>query len=115
MGCGVLRDGPKWAALRGHSSILASPPQACENGRGAILLSVARGKVSEGIDFGEWTRLSPPPRTCRALWPFLLPQGTSHNLGMPSSLPFVPGCPVGPSKHTYSLPTPGPCKGGLAS
>ena len=26
--------------------------QACENGRGAILLSVARGKVSEGIDFG---------------------------------------------------------------
>lgn len=28
-------------------------PQACENGRGAILLSVARGKVSEGIDFGE--------------------------------------------------------------
>lgn len=28
--------------------------QACENGRGAILLSVARGKVSEGIDFGEF-------------------------------------------------------------
>ena len=27
--------------------------QACENGRGAILLSVARGKVSEGIDFGN--------------------------------------------------------------
>ena len=27
--------------------------QACENGRGAILLSVARGKVSEGIGFGE--------------------------------------------------------------
>lgn len=27
--------------------------QACENGRGAILLSVARGKVSEGIDFGR--------------------------------------------------------------
>uniref|UniRef100_G1TQS0 DNA 5'-3' helicase n=1 Tax=Oryctolagus cuniculus TaxID=9986 RepID=G1TQS0_RABIT len=26
--------------------------EACENGRGAILLSVARGKVSEGIDFG---------------------------------------------------------------
>ncbi|RWS22840.1 TFIIH basal transcription factor complex helicase XPD subunit-like protein [Leptotrombidium deliense] len=25
--------------------------QACENGRGAILLSVARGKVSEGVDF----------------------------------------------------------------
>lgn len=28
--------------------------QACENGRGAILLSVARGKVSEGIDFGGY-------------------------------------------------------------
>ena len=27
--------------------------QACENGRGAVLLSVARGKVSEGIDFGN--------------------------------------------------------------
>jgi len=25
--------------------------EACDNGRGAILLSVARGKVSEGIDF----------------------------------------------------------------
>jgi len=27
--------------------------QACDNGRGAVLLSVARGKVSEGIDFGQ--------------------------------------------------------------
>lgn len=25
--------------------------QACECGRGAVLLSVARGKVSEGVDF----------------------------------------------------------------
>ncbi len=25
--------------------------QACNNGRGAVMLSVARGKVSEGIDF----------------------------------------------------------------
>ena len=25
--------------------------QACCNGRGAVLLSVARGKVSEGVDF----------------------------------------------------------------
>ena len=24
---------------------------ACDNGRGAVFLSVARGKVSEGIDF----------------------------------------------------------------
>lgn len=28
-----------------------SLPQACDNGRGAVLFSVARGKVSEGIDF----------------------------------------------------------------
>ena len=27
------------------------PFRACENGRGAVLLSVARGKVSEGVDF----------------------------------------------------------------
>jgi len=27
--------------------------RACENGRGAVLLSVARGKVSEGIDFTD--------------------------------------------------------------
>lgn len=25
--------------------------QACDTGRGAVLLSVARGKVSEGVDF----------------------------------------------------------------
>ena len=25
--------------------------KACENGRGAVLLAVARGKVSEGVDF----------------------------------------------------------------
>ncbi len=34
-------------------SACVSAHQACENGRGAILLSVARGKVSEGIDFGK--------------------------------------------------------------
>eukprot|EP00047_Mylnosiga_fluctuans_P020695 m.95243 g.95243 ORF g.95243 m.95243 type:complete len:285 (+) comp8595_c0_seq1:1734-2588(+) len=38
------------------NSVSFCPPsqltfQACENGRGALLLSVARGKVSEGIDF----------------------------------------------------------------
>ena len=32
---------------------LVNYQEACENGRGAVLLSVARGKVSEGIDFGE--------------------------------------------------------------
>lgn len=35
------------------SVCLSVSVQACENGRGAILLSVARGKVSEGIDFGK--------------------------------------------------------------
>ncbi|XP_049849884.1 general transcription and DNA repair factor IIH helicase subunit XPD-like [Schistocerca gregaria] len=30
---------------------LTSYQQACDNGRGAVLLSVARGKVSEGVDF----------------------------------------------------------------
>lgn len=30
---------------------LANYVKACENGRGAVLLSVARGKVSEGVDF----------------------------------------------------------------
>ncbi|XP_053464236.1 general transcription and DNA repair factor IIH helicase subunit XPD isoform X1 [Nycticebus coucang] len=76
--------------------------EACENGRGAILLSVARGKVSEGIDFGEWTRLSPPqaptwnsveqcPPCC------LLPWGTTHpQLGMLRlPLPSACGHPVG--------------------
>ncbi|KAI8647509.1 hypothetical protein BD408DRAFT_408059 [Parasitella parasitica] len=33
------------------SLALANYRKACDNGRGAILLSVARGKVSEGIDF----------------------------------------------------------------
>jgi len=32
---------------------LASFKKACENGRGAVFLSVARGKVAEGIDFDE--------------------------------------------------------------
>ena len=27
--------------------------QACDNGRGAVLLGIARGKVSEGVDFGK--------------------------------------------------------------
>ncbi|XP_012941013.1 general transcription and DNA repair factor IIH helicase subunit XPD [Aplysia californica] len=33
------------------SLALLNYQKACENGRGAVLLSVARGKVSEGIDF----------------------------------------------------------------
>jgi len=32
---------------------LASFRKACENGRGAVFLSVARGKIAEGIDFDE--------------------------------------------------------------
>ena len=35
------------------SLALINYQKACENGRGAVLLSIARGKVSEGIDFGE--------------------------------------------------------------
>lgn len=35
------------------SIALESYRVACENGRGAVLLSVARGKVSEGIDFTD--------------------------------------------------------------
>lgn len=31
--------------------VVAMYTQACCNGRGAVLLSVARGKVSEGVDF----------------------------------------------------------------
>lgn len=27
---------------------------ACDNGRGALLLAIARGKVSEGVDFSEF-------------------------------------------------------------
>lgn len=33
------------------SDLSGSELQACDNGRGAVLLAVARGKVSEGIDF----------------------------------------------------------------
>jgi hypothetical protein len=32
--------------------------RACDNGRGALLLSVARGKVSEGVDFAHHLGLS---------------------------------------------------------
>ena len=36
------------------SSSSSSPSwQACDNGRGAVLLAIARGKVSEGVDFGR--------------------------------------------------------------
>ncbi len=31
--------------------------QACDNGRGAVLLAIARGKVSEGVDFGVFSFL----------------------------------------------------------
>ena len=40
------RFGPVSCSLAPHGD-----HQACDNGRGAVLLSVARGKVSEGIDF----------------------------------------------------------------
>lgn len=37
--------------MRSETSISYYILQACESGRGAVLLSVARGKVSEGVDF----------------------------------------------------------------
>ena len=50
--------------------------QACDNGRGAVLLAIARGKVSEGIDFGRHTlSISCVPMVC------------SHLLSSPSSPP----------------------------
>lgn len=95
---GRLRRGP-----RGSSAGLqlrlgrSSPAQACENGRGAILLSVARGKVSEGIDFGEWTRL-PPPQCLPGALALPPPQGPP--------LPSVPGAGRGPGSTPLS-PAPG--------
>ena len=36
-------------------NMVAMYKQACCNGRGAVLLSVARGKVSEGVDFSMYS------------------------------------------------------------
>lgn len=94
---GRLRRGP-----RGSSAGLqlrlgrSSPAQACENGRGAILLSVARGKVSEGIDFGEWTRL-PPPQCLPGALALPPPPG--------ASAPLRPRCWPRPREHA-TLPGP---------
>ena len=38
-------------ALMSQSNVRVLSFRACENGRGAVLLAVARGKVSEGVDF----------------------------------------------------------------
>jgi DNA excision repair protein ERCC-2 len=53
---------------------IADCSQACNNGRGAVLLSVARGKVSEGIDFDQyvydalsWTPADPRSNYGRAV------------------------------------------------
>ena len=44
-----------WCNLNGPEipklCLLYNLIKACDNGRGAVLLSVARGKVSEGVDF----------------------------------------------------------------
>lgn len=51
---------------------LQSFRKACNNGRGAVMLSVARGKVSEGIDFDQCVSSSlsllavSPPRGSKA-------------------------------------------------
>ncbi|CEL59864.1 DNA excision repair protein ERCC-2 [Rhizoctonia solani AG-1 IB] len=52
--CKIVPDGvvaffPSYLYM--ESIVAAWHDMACDNGRGAVLLSVARGKVSEGIDF----------------------------------------------------------------
>lgn len=77
-GCKMLRRSrATWPAL-------CSPLQACENGRGAILLSVARGKVSEGIDFGEWAwplPWGPAAQQQGPRSPLTLPSAAVHHYG----------------------------------
>ena len=47
-------SGLDWEGRESDNTVLSFiSMQACENGRGAVLLSVARGKVSEGVDFGK--------------------------------------------------------------
>jgi Rad3-related DNA helicase len=36
---------------RARDGALENYKQACDNGRGAVFFSIARGKVSEGVDF----------------------------------------------------------------
>lgn len=50
-GSGELQTGQSWRSGHPERRKLTQHMQACDNGRGAVLLSVARGKVSEGIDF----------------------------------------------------------------
>ena len=43
---------PCWTTLHySQMNVRVLSFRACENGRGAVLLAVARGKVSEGVDF----------------------------------------------------------------
>ena len=57
--------------------------KACENGRGGVLLAVARGKVSEGVDFdhhlGRWCTMHHTPCQC-----------TIHHASAPCTMRHAP-------------------------
>ena len=57
--------------------------KACENGRGGVLLAVARGKVSEGVDFdhhlGRWCTMHHTPCQC-----------TIHHASAPCTMHHAP-------------------------
>lgn len=60
--------------------VSAPPTQACDNGRGAVLLAIARGKVSEGVDFGECvfpSSCTPSLTLSGSLWPCCYHDGHS--------------------------------------
>eukprot|EP00729_Bicosta_minor_P011576 gene11576-8794_t len=63
------------------SFALESYRKACENGRGAVLLSVARGKVSEGVDFDH--------HLGRAVLMFGIPYQYTQSLILKARLDFM--------------------------
>ena len=63
------------------SFALESYRKACENGRGAVLLSVARGKVSEGVDFDH--------HLGRAVLMFGIPYQFTQSLILKARLDFM--------------------------
>lgn len=81
--------------------------QACENGRGALLLSIARGKVSEGIDFdhhlGRAVLMFGIPfvytKVCSCAVPFLLPFAQHCCQRGLTSIPPLPRSLLLPPSH----------------
>ena len=45
------------SSMKDLNNILSAYKLACESGRGAIMLAVARGRISEGIDFTEKSKI----------------------------------------------------------